>query len=111
MVISFIGMENKEVPIKPSVKVTLKPMTELLSEVLVTGTYGSAKKLGSMVGSVAAVKSEKIANRPSANFADAYKDRLPAYKFLLLPVNLAKESLCVYVVSVLSTLPANLYLY
>ena len=37
LVISFIGMENKEVPIKPSVKVTLKPMTELLSEVLVTG--------------------------------------------------------------------------
>ena len=32
LVISFIGMENKEVPIKPSVKVTLKPMTELLSE-------------------------------------------------------------------------------
>ena len=27
LVISFIGMENKEVPIKPSVKVTLKPMT------------------------------------------------------------------------------------
>ena len=109
LVISFIGMENKEVPIKPSVKVTLKPMTELLSEVLVTGTYGSAKKLGSMVGSVAAVKSEKIANRPTLRMP--YKDRLPAYKFLLLPVNLAKESLCVYVVSVLSTLPANLYLY
>ena len=76
MVISFIGMENKEVPIKPSVKVTLKPMTELLSEVLVTGTYGSAKKLGSMVGSVAAVKSEKIANRPSANFADALQGQV-----------------------------------
>lgn len=69
-------MENKEVPIKPSVKVTLKPMTELLSEVLVTGTYGSAKKLGSMVGSVAAVKSEKIANRPSANFADALQGQV-----------------------------------
>ena len=76
LVISFIGMENKEVPIKPSVKVTLKPMTELLSEVLVTGTYGSAKKLGSMVGSVAAVKSEKIANRPSANFADALQGQV-----------------------------------
>ena len=76
MVISFIGMENKEVPIKPSVKVTLKPMTELLSEVLVPGTYGSAKKLGSMVGSVAAVKSEKIANRPSANFADALQGQV-----------------------------------
>ena len=63
-------------PIKPSVKVTLKPMTELLSEVLVTGTYGSAKKLGSMVGSVAAVKSEKIANRPSANFADALQGQV-----------------------------------
>ena len=76
LVISFIGMEKKEVPIKPSVKVTLKPMTELLSEVLVTGTYGSAKKLGSMVGSVAAVKSEKIANRPSANFADALQGQV-----------------------------------
>ena len=99
LVISFIGMENKEVPIKPSVKVTLKPMTELLSEVLVTGTYGSAKKLGSMVGSVAAVKSEKIANRPSANFADALQGQVAglqvftssgepvSYTHLTLPTN------------------------
>ena len=49
----------------------MRTSSEMLDEVLITGTYGSAKKLGSMVGSVAAVKSEKISNRPSANFADA----------------------------------------
>ena len=76
LVISFIGMENKEVPIKPSVKVTLKPMTELLSEVLVTGTYGSGKKIGSIVGSVAKVNSEKLSAKPVANAMDALQGQV-----------------------------------
>ncbi len=69
--VSYVGMEAQIVRIQPNLTIRMRTSSEMLDEVLITGTYGSAKKLGSMVGSVAAVKSEKISNRPSANFADA----------------------------------------
>ena len=74
--ISFVGMESVTVKIKPNLTISLKTSSEMLEEVLITGTYGSTKKLGSVVGSVAAVKSEKISNRPSANFADALQGQV-----------------------------------
>jgi len=74
--ISFVGMETMTVKIAPNLTVRMRNSSEMLDEVLITGTYGSAKKLGSMVGSVAAVKSEKISNRPSANFADALQGQV-----------------------------------
>ena len=42
MQISYIGMQTVEVAIKPVVKITLKPDTEVLDEVVVTG-YGTLK--------------------------------------------------------------------
>lgn len=74
--ISFVGMESVTVKIKPNLTITLNASSEMLDEVLITGTYGSAKKLGSVVGSVSAVKAEKISNRPSANFADALQGQV-----------------------------------
>ena len=56
--------------------IKLKPTAEVLDEVLVTGIYGSAKKLGSIVSSVVAIRSDKIENRPSANFADALQGQV-----------------------------------
>lgn len=44
LVISYIGMQTVEVPVKPSVKVFLKSNTELLDEVMVVA-YGTAKNL------------------------------------------------------------------
>ena len=41
--ISYIGMQTVEVAIKPVMKITLKPDTEVLDEVVVTG-YGTFKK-------------------------------------------------------------------
>ena len=43
LVISYIGMETVEMPVKPSVKVYLKSNTEMLDEVMVVA-YGTAKK-------------------------------------------------------------------
>lgn len=47
LVISFIGMETQKIDIKEKNKtdltIKLKPSAEVLDEVLVTGTYGSAK--------------------------------------------------------------------
>ena len=80
LVISFIGMETQKINIKAKnrtdLTIKLKPTAEVLDEVLVTGTYGSAKKLGSIVGSVVAIRSDKIENRPSANFADALQGQV-----------------------------------
>lgn len=74
--VSYVGMETQVVKIKPNLTIRMSTSSEMLDEVLITGTYGTAKKLGSMVGSVAAVKSEKISNRPSANFADALQGQV-----------------------------------
>ncbi len=74
--ISYVGMKTETVKIRPTLTITLQSSSEMLDDVLVTGTYGSAKKLGSMVGAVASIRSEKIANRPSANFADALQGQV-----------------------------------
>ena len=63
-------MQTQEVTIASHVKVTLKPDTELLDEVIIVG-YGTGKKLGSVVGSVAAVGGKKLEKNPTVNFTDA----------------------------------------
>ena len=73
--ISYIGMKTEVVPVKPSIKVILKSDSQLMDEVVVVG-YGSARKLGSVVGSVTTVGSEKIANKPAANAGDALQGQI-----------------------------------
>ena len=75
LVISFIGMQSQELPIKQTMKVILKPDTETLEEVVVLG-YGSGKKIGSIVGSVAKVNSEKLSAKPVANAMDALQGQV-----------------------------------
>lgn len=73
--ISYIGMQEQEVEIAPNLRIVLKPNTELLDEVVITG-YGSGKRLGSVVGSVTAVGGEKLASTPSANVGDALQGQV-----------------------------------
>lgn len=73
--ISYIGMKTEVVPVKPSIKVILKSDSQLMDEVVVVG-YGSARKLGSVVGSVTTVGSEKIANKPATNAGDALQGQI-----------------------------------
>ena len=75
LVISFIGMKSQELPIKQTMNVILKPDTETLEEVVVLG-YGSGKKFGSIVGSVAKVNSEKLSAKPVANAMDALQGQV-----------------------------------
>ncbi len=81
LVISFIGMKSQEVGIKPVVKIMLHLDAEILDEVVVVG-YGSAKKLGSVVGAVSAVGKEKIKNVPTANFSDALAGQVSGLSIL-----------------------------
>ena len=69
LVISYIGMQTVEVPVKPSVKVFLKSNTELLDEVMVVA-YGTAKK-SAFTGSATVVGSEEIGKIQSSNVANA----------------------------------------
>lgn len=75
MRITYIGMQEQEVEIKPYLKITMKADAALLDEVVIVG-YGSGKKLGSVVGSVTAVGSEKLANKPVANVGDALQGQV-----------------------------------
>ena len=75
LVISFIGMQSQELPIKQTMNVILKPDTETLEEVVVLG-YGSGKKIGSIVGSVAKVNSATLSAKPVANAMDALQGQV-----------------------------------
>ena len=68
-------MQKAEVAIAPKMKVILKPDSELLDEVVVMG-YGTGKKIGSVVGSVTKVNSEKLASKPVANAMDALQGQV-----------------------------------
>jgi len=75
LVVSYIGMEKKEVPITGSViNVTLQNNDRSLDEVVVIG-YGTAKRKD-ITGSVASVKSEVLASIPVSSVAEAISGKL-----------------------------------
>lgn len=76
IVIRFVGYQELELPISSSFdNVALIPETQKIDEVVVVG-YGSAKKVGTVVGSVASVKSDKIKEKPTANPIDALQGKV-----------------------------------
>ena len=77
LVFSFIGMKPQEIAVagKTNFTVEMEPDAEMLDEVVVEGMYGT-QKLGSITGSVATVKQEKLKDRPVANVADALQGQV-----------------------------------
>lgn len=71
--VSFIGMEPQTVSVAGNVQVVLKDNE--LGEAVVIG-YGTAQKVGTVVGSVKKVGSEQIAAKPSNNIADALQGKV-----------------------------------
>ena len=74
-------MQTQEVGIQPNVEVSLKTDMEMLDEVVVVG-YGSAKKLGSVVGSIGKVDSEALEKTPTVNFTDALSGQVSGLSVL-----------------------------
>lgn len=70
LVVSFVGMKTQEVDIRPSLRITLQPETQLLDEVVVSVAYGSAKK-SSLTGAISSVDKEQIAMRPTSSVTSA----------------------------------------
>lgn len=73
--ISYIGMETQEVEIQSELRIILRPNTELLDEIVIVG-YGTGKKLGSVVGSVSTVNTQKLEAKPNMNFGDALQGQV-----------------------------------
>ena len=68
LIVSFIGMKSEEIAVAPTLNVVLRPDTELLDEVVVTG-YGNFKK-SSFTGSASSVYTEKLKDVPSISVQD-----------------------------------------
>lgn len=77
--ISYVGMKSATVNLSDNMKIFLDNDTKVLDQVVVTG-YGSAKKIGSVVGAVAVVNDQVLQNTPAANFMDALQGQVSGLK-------------------------------
>lgn len=73
LTVTYIGMQSATVNVAGNVKVVLKDNE--LAEAVVVG-YGTAKKLGTVVGSVKKVTSDVIEGKPNVNVADALQGQV-----------------------------------
>ena len=73
--ITYIGMKEVRVKAGKNIKVTMSGDETALDELVVTG-YGSARKLGTIAGSVSTVSSEALSLRPVANVGDALQGQV-----------------------------------
>ncbi len=63
--VSYIGMQTQEVAIRPTVRVVLKPDTEILEEVVVVG-YGTMRR-EAKTGSITSVSADQLAEIPATS--------------------------------------------
>ncbi len=77
LVFSAIGFVSQEVTLDGDmvVDIALQTDAELLEGTVIVG-YGSARKVGNIVGSVSTVSAEEISEKPSANVADALQGKV-----------------------------------
>ena len=77
LVFSFVGMRSQEIPTngRTTIDVILASDLMNLDEVVVVG-YGTAKKVGTVVGSFTQVSAAKIAEKPTANIIDALQGKV-----------------------------------
>lgn len=82
LVVSYLGYSTREVVAKAgkTLQIVLKENTELLDEVVVVG-YGTQKKVN-LTGSVSAVSSKELANKPVTSTAQALAGLAPGLSVL-----------------------------
>lgn len=83
LVFSFMGYKSVEIKIagKSVINCLLDPDATALEETVVIG-YGTAKKVSSLVGTVATVKSETIKNAPSSSALDQLQGQVAGMSVL-----------------------------
>ena len=77
LVFSAVGCKDAIVPVEGQTRIdiTLSEDTTLLESSVIVG-YGSARKIGNIVGSVKTVNNEGIAEKPAANVADLLQGKV-----------------------------------
>lgn len=70
LVVSFVGMKTREVPVSDRVEVVLESDQQVLDEVLVTVAYGTAKR-SSLTGAISSVDQKQIELRPASSVTSA----------------------------------------
>ena len=77
LVVSFLGYEDQRTEIngRTEINIVLQEDSKSIDDVVVIG-YGSGQKIGNIVGSVTTVSSGELADRPSANIADALQGKV-----------------------------------
>lgn len=77
LVFSFIGMESQEVPVdgRTVIDVVLESGMQSLSEVVVVG-YGTAREVGTVIGSISKVGAAELSSRPAGNAMDALQGKV-----------------------------------
>ena len=75
--VRFMSYTTQEIPVngRSTIDVSMEIEAEMLDDVIVVG-YGSARKISSVVGSASTVNKKVIANRPTANAADALQGQV-----------------------------------
>ncbi|MFP4468073.1 MAG: SusC/RagA family TonB-linked outer membrane protein [Bacteroidales bacterium] len=73
----FIGMEPQDIPVEGRnvINVTMETAITALGEVVVVG-YGTARTVGTTVGSISTVSANKLESRPVANVWDGMQGRV-----------------------------------
>lgn len=74
--VSYVGMETVTVTLAENMVIKMKTAGTDLADLVVIG-YGSARKLGSVVGSVSVVGEQALENSPTATFIDALQGQVP----------------------------------
>ena len=73
--ITYLGMVPKTVKAANNMRIVLESDSHTLEGVVVTG-YGSARKLGTIAGSVSSVSGDALSLRPSASVSDALQGQI-----------------------------------
>lgn len=78
--VSYIGYDSQKISIASNMKVVMKD-NNVLDAAVVIG-YGSARKLGTVVGSVSKITGETISEVPNANIAEAMQGQVAGLQVL-----------------------------
>ncbi len=75
LTVTYIGMKEARVKAGRNMRIVLENDDNALDELVVTG-YGSARKLGTIAGSVATVGGDKLSTSPVSNLGDALQGQV-----------------------------------
>ena len=81
LVISYLGMQTQTVSAKPGMRIELAADSQTLEDLVVVG-YGTGRKVGTVIGSVSTVGSDKLKNAPSASVLDALQGQVAGMSVL-----------------------------